>query len=83
MTIDNEIGASPLANFDEFTSAFQTVFIILTNDGWSAIYYNYYRTAGAAISTIFFISLIIIGQKILLNLFLAILLENFDEESLN
>jgi len=27
--------------------------------------------------------LIIIGQKVLLNLFLAILLENFDEDSLN
>lgn len=33
-------------------------------------------------ATIFFILLTIIGQKILLNLFLAILLENFDESAL-
>jgi len=50
-----------LANFDNFVSSFTTVFIILTNDGWSAIYYNYYRTSGPIVSTIFFISLIIIG----------------------
>lgn len=30
-------------------------------------------------STIYFVSLVLIGQKIILNLFVAILLENFDE----
>ncbi|CDW82905.1 voltage-gated ion channel superfamily [Stylonychia lemnae] len=83
ITLDDAHGSSPLANFDDFISSFTTVFIILTNDGWSAIYYNYYRATGPAVSTIFFISLIIIGQKVLLNLFLAILLENFDEQSLD
>jgi hypothetical protein len=82
-SIDLAYGHSPPANFDEFLGAFTTVFIILTNDGWTDIYFNYYRTVGSAVSTIFFITLILIGQKIMLNLFLAILLENFDEESLN
>jgi hypothetical protein len=35
------------------------------------------------ISIVFFISLIIIGQMIFLNLFLAILLENFDDDDVN
>lgn len=48
----------------------------------SDIFYTHYRAVGAVSSTIFFISLVIIGQKILLNLFLAILLENFDEGAL-
>ena len=54
-------GVEPAINFDYFLKAIITVFIVLTNDGWSFIYYNYYRTVGAAVSTVFFISLIIIG----------------------
>ena len=76
-------GKSTNTNFDDLVSAFTTVFIVLTNDGWSGIFFDCYRTVGPVVSIIYFISLIIFGQKILLNLFLAILLENFDEESLN
>jgi len=65
-------------SFDGFINSIITVFIILTNDGWTAIYFDYYRAVGSVASTIFFITLIIIGQMILLNLFLAILLNNFD-----
>jgi hypothetical protein len=77
--IDNLNGISPRYNFDKFFDSFTTVFILLTNDGMSTIFYNYYRAVGAVAATIFFILLVIIGQKILLNLFIAILLENFDE----
>ena len=80
--IDFENGKSPEINFDSFPMAVTTTFIILTNDQWSAIFFDFYRTAGSAQAVLFFISFIIIGQKILLNLFLAIILENFDEESL-
>ena len=72
-------GESPKYNFDHFMNSFTTVFIVLTNDGISGIFYNYYRAVGAIAAILFFISLVIIGQKILLNLFIAILLENFDE----
>lgn len=82
-TIDMAHGTAPDANFDNFLEAFTAVFIVLTGDAWSATYFNYYRTVGGAVATLFFISLIIIGQKIMLNLFLAILLQNFDEDSLN
>lgn len=54
----------------------------MTNDSEAQIYYDHYRTAGPVASTLFFIMLVIFGQKILLNLFLAILLENFDESAL-
>lgn len=75
-------GVSPPQNFDTFLNSFTTVFVVLTNESMSQIFYDHYRTAGAVPSIIFFISLVIIGQKILLNLFLAILLENFDEGAL-
>lgn len=75
-------GKYPSSNFNEFYNAFTTIFIILTNDGWATIYYNYYRAVDSTIASLYFISLIILGQKVLLNLFLAILLENFDEDVL-
>ena len=71
-------GRSPTSNFDRFYNAFVTVFIILTGEDWNIIYYTYARD-NYLVSTIFFYSLVIFGQLILLNLFLAILLDNFDE----
>jgi Ion transport protein len=75
-------GQSQVYNFDNFLNAFSTVFIIMTNDSWQGMYYSHFRAAGGVSSTLFFLSLVIIGQKVFLNLFLAILLENFDESTL-
>jgi hypothetical protein len=59
--VDMVNGTSPLANFDTFLDSFTTVFIVLTNDIWSRIFYNYYRTVGPIQSILYFVSLIIIG----------------------
>jgi hypothetical protein len=75
-------GESPTFNFDNFLNSFSLVFIILTNDGQAAVYYNYYRTVGALPATVFFVLLVLVGQKVIINLFVAILLENFDEGEL-
>jgi hypothetical protein len=48
-------------NFDSFLNSIITVFIILTNDGWTGIYFNYYRASGSASSILYFMSLMIIG----------------------
>ena len=77
--IDPE-GDFPNSNFNNFLEAFTSVFIVLANDGWSVIYFNHYRAVNGAVSTIFFLSLLVFGQFILLNLLLAILLQNFDED---
>jgi hypothetical protein len=80
--VDMENGISPEVNFDNFINAFSAVFIILTNDGTSGIYYNLYRTVSSYTSTIYIVIMILIGQKVILNLFIAILLQNFDEGAL-
>jgi hypothetical protein len=59
----------------------------LASDGWSTIYFDHaraFRAAGKSIAvpTIYMIALIVIGQTILFQLFLAILLQEFDERSL-
>jgi hypothetical protein len=71
-------GKSPNTHFDEFLNAFITIFIILTSEDWNYVYYTYARN-NYFVSTLYFYSLIVFGQLILLNLFLAILLENFDD----
>ena len=68
---------SPRSNFDTFGEAIVTIFIVLTGEQWNIIMYNWVRYQKYP-SLAFFISLIMIGQMILLNLFLAILLENFN-----
>lgn len=77
-----ENGVPPEQNFDNFLNSFSLVFITLTNDGALVTYEKYTLAAGQAIATVFFVVLAIVGQKILLNLFIAILLENFDESAL-
>ena len=68
---------SPRENFDTFPNAIITIFIVLTGEQWNQIWYDSYQYQ-KYISIAFFLSLIMIGQMILLNLFLAILLENFN-----
>lgn len=60
--LDMTDGEPPDANFDTFLDAFTTVFIVLTNDIWSKIYFDFYRASDLGVSaTFFFITLIIIG----------------------
>lgn len=72
----SDTATSPRNNFDTFPNALITIFIVLTGEQWNFIMYDVYRFS-KYLALFFFISLIIIGQMILLNLFLAILLENF------
>ena len=58
-----------------------TIFIVLTGENWDGIMYDFTRAKGT-VAIIFFVSFVVIGQMMLLNLFLAILLKNFDESSI-
>lgn len=82
LTLNLNSGTPPDSNFDTLVNAFTSVFILLTSDGWSSIYFNHWRALQNEVPTLYFIGVIIIGRQILLNLFLAILLENFDENNL-
>jgi len=81
LTEDGEIdlvnGIIPRANFDEVHWSALTVFEIMIGENWNAVMYDHMRAAGAA-SCVYFVCLVICGNIIMLNLFLAILLGNFD-----
>lgn len=70
-------GTSPRANFDEFVFGMTTIFIVLIGEDWNSVMYSHARATGN-VYQIFFILLFILGNLILLNLFLAILLKNFE-----
>ena len=68
----------PRANFNNFLYGIITIFIVFIGEDWNSSMYDVYRATGGG-AYLFFISLFIIGNLILLNLFLAILLKNFEE----
>jgi hypothetical protein len=76
--VDLVNGTSPRPNFDDFFKAFITIFLVMIGDDWPATMHKHMIAVGDT-SAAFFIILQIFGKYVLLNLFLAILLENFEE----
>jgi hypothetical protein len=67
----------PRTNFDSFGFAILSVFVVIIGEDWNVVMYNYVRNKSLAIS-LFFISLMVIGNFMLLSLFTALLLKNFE-----
>lgn len=72
-------GNNPRANFDNLFWSFVTVFNITTLQNWNEILDNTVGSVGS-IYAIYFITLIIIGNTISLNLLLAILIQQFETD---
>lgn len=67
-------------NFDSFTSAFFTVFTVLTLENWNSVLVSCLRSdTNSVISVFYLIAWIFIGNYIFINLFLSILLEGFEK----
>uniref|UniRef100_A0AAY4EQZ8 Voltage-dependent N-type calcium channel subunit alpha n=1 Tax=Denticeps clupeoides TaxID=299321 RepID=A0AAY4EQZ8_9TELE len=71
---------TPTTNFDNFPSAIMTVFQILTGEDWNAVMYHGIQSQGGVqsgmLSSIYFIILTLFGNYTLLNVFLAIAVDN-------
>ncbi|KAG7199961.1 hypothetical protein KM043_014390 [Ampulex compressa] len=84
----SDLEDKPRHNFDSFWQSLLTVFQILTGEDWNAVMYDGIRAYGGVASPgvlacIYFIILFICGNYILLNVFLAIAVDNLaDAESL-
>nr|CAB3227403.1 voltage-dependent T-type calcium channel subunit alpha-1G [Phallusia mammillata] len=66
-------------NFDSLLWAFVTVFQILTQEDWNVVLYNGMAATHPA-AAIYFITLMTIGNYVLFNLLVAILVEGFQAE---
>lgn len=72
-------GDPPRSNFDTIDGAALLVFEVMIGENWNSMMYDHMRSPeigqGACV---YFIALVCLGAVIMLNLFLAILLGNFD-----
>ena len=66
------------ARFDGFAISMLTIFQFLTGENWNEAMYAGIYYSGSFMICIYFIIVIVIGLFIVLNLFLAILLSDFD-----
>ncbi|CAL7937216.1 unnamed protein product [Xylocopa violacea] len=84
----SDLQDKPRHNFDSFWQSLLTVFQILTGEDWNAVMYDGIRAYGGVssfgmLACFYFIILFICGNYILLNVFLAIAVDNLaDAESL-
>ena len=76
--VDLVNGTSFRPSFDNFFKAFITIFMVLIGDNWPQYMYKHMIALGD-LSAVFFVFLQVFGKYVLLNLFLAILLENFED----
>jgi hypothetical protein len=74
-------GTVPRMNFDTISWSIVTVLTCLIGDDWSYIMFNCIMATGW-FASFYFILMIVFGQMILMNLFFAILIGNFEEASL-
>ena len=74
---DSGLGESPRPNFDNVGMGFTSIFAIAIGDDWNYLMALGYRTEGI-IAVFFYPFVFVFMNLILLNLFLAILLSNFE-----
>lgn len=67
-------------NFDNIGSSIMSIFRIITLEGWTNVMYNYLDSSGV-VAGIFFPTVVIIGSFFLLNLFLAVIMQTFTDQS--
>ena len=66
------------SNYDYFLNAFITVFQVMTMENWQDILFVSMRSdVNKLITSVYLISWIFLGNYVLLNLFLAILIDGF------
>ena len=74
----DESGELSRANFESFPWAFVTVFQVLTGENWNEVLYAGKRGASGETAVPYFVTCFLAGNYIILSLFMAILLGNFE-----
>jgi len=77
---ENPCAEVPRANFDTFVWGITTVFEVLSGENWNAVYYDTVRASSWTMGSVYFLLLIMIGDFFVMNLFLAMLLDNFSDD---
>jgi hypothetical protein len=74
----------PFTNFDSFGDAFLSIFVVLSGENWNDIWHDSHAATWAymgPVATIYFLFLFVIGNLLLFNLFIAILIANAENKA--
>jgi hypothetical protein len=69
-----------LLTFDNIGEAILAIFRVITLESWTYVMYNYMDASGI-MAALYFPFLVVLGGFFLLNLFLAVIMESFEEMS--
>eukprot|EP00754_Rhynchopus_humris_P029961 Rhum_TRINITY_DN15245_c7_g1::Rhum_TRINITY_DN15245_c7_g1_i1::g.146874::m.146874 len=73
-------GGVPRSHYDDLGTALMTTFQILTGEDWNKIMYNGMRASGNWVS-VYFVLYYMLGNYMMLNLFIAVLLNSRDPDA--
>lgn len=73
---NSQFGKTDPENFGTLGKAMMTLFQVITLEGWVEVYKSQPNVVAA---TIYFISFILLGTMIILNLFIGVIIDGFDE----
>ena len=63
-------------HFESVPAALVTLFVVISGENWNEVYFTAHAAAGVG-ATFYFVALVVIGEYVLVNLFVAILLGSF------
>eukprot|EP00756_Hemistasia_phaeocysticola_P000644 Hpha_TRINITY_DN10472_c0_g2::TRINITY_DN10472_c0_g2_i1::g.193251::m.193251/K04857/CACNA1S; voltage-dependent calcium channel L type alpha-1S len=75
LVVGHGCGGVPRSNYDTLWWAFITTFQILTGEDWNLVMYNGMRSRGNG-AAVYFLIYYVVGNYLMLNLFIAVLLNN-------
>ena len=68
----------PRTNFDYFSNAFITVFVVTSGENWNDVFAGTLPYTGHFIPVLYFVPLFVLGNYVLVNLFIAIICWGWD-----
>jgi hypothetical protein len=78
---NDELIVYNIANFNVLFWSMETIFVMITLEGWSSLMYNLSDASMSYMAVIYCILLVVIGSFFLLNVILAVIMEAFEKEN--
>lgn len=75
---NDELISFNIMNFNNLIYAMQTIFVMITLEGWSSLMYNLSDASTSWMAILFCVLCVVLGSFFLLNVILAVIMESFD-----
>lgn len=76
--LNDEMIAYDIPNFNNLLWSMETIFVMITLEGWTTLMYNLSDASMSWMAVTFCILLVVIGSFFLLNVILAVIMDSFD-----